>query len=196
MPDVFYPMQLLQAEAAVLYIRENAANLFANQNVITCGFSAGGHLAAMTAVYYDLDIVLKTFNIKPEQARPSASILCYPVISAIANPHIGSFENLMGTKNEKEFIKCSAEFAVNKNTPPIFLWHTADDNCVNIDNSITFAKHLSDNKVPFEMHIFESGPHGLSVCDESTAEGRKELIRPDVAAWIDLCAVWLDKRFN
>lgn len=196
MPDVIYPMQLLQAMAAILYIRGNAEKLNANDDVITCGFSAGGHLASMTAVYYDRDIVLNSFKIDNTKARPSATILCYPVISSFENPHIGSFINLTGSENCKEHLKVSTELSVNINTPPVFLWHTAEDLTVNVSNSIDFSKQLSKFNVPFELHIFQNGAHGLSMCDQTTSEGNANYIKPDVAIWFDLCITWLNKRFK
>jgi len=195
MPKTGYPMQLLQAVAAVLYIKNNSAKLFSTKDVITCGFSAGGHLAAMSAVYYDRDIVLEKFGIKSTEARPSAAILCYAVLSAITNPHVGSFVNLTGSNNTKEHLNCSTEFAIDKNTPPMFLWHTFEDNAVSIANSLVFANKLAQNNVPFEIHTFEKGCHGLSMCDETTSEGNDFYIMPDVAKWFDLCVTWLKKRF-
>ncbi len=194
--DTHYPMQLLQAAGAVLYIRNNRAKLFSTNDVITLGFSAGGHLAAMSAVYYDRDIVLNTFGIKAEDAKPSATVLCYAVLSAQNKPHTGSFINLTGSENPKEHINCSTELAVNASTPPVFLWHTADDSGVNVMNSVCFAEKLSQYGVPFELHIFERGVHGLSMCDKTTSEGRAEYISPDVGEWFKLCVTWLQKRFK
>lgn len=194
-PDVRFPMQLLQAAAAILTIRENAGEWGCTDKVVTCGFSAGGHLAGSSAVFYDLPCVLDAFKTKAENIRPSASILCYPVVSGVTTPHTGSFINLLGEGKEKDFAKYSIENGVNEKTPPIFIWHTADDTCVNVNNSILLSAQLKKNKIPFEMHIFESGPHGLSMCDETTSEGNKDLINPDVAEWFKLCVTWLKKRF-
>lgn len=194
-PDVHYPMQLLQAEAAILAIRANKKEWNCTDDVITCGFSAGGHLAGMTAVYYDRDCVLNAFKVTSEKSRPSAVILCYPVISSVANPHIDSFINLTGSKNPKDFINISIEYGVDKNTPPVFIWHTANDGCVNINNTLVLAKELAKNNIPFETHIFEDGAHGLSLCDKTTNESYEYFIKPDVAIWFDLCITWLKKRF-
>ena len=90
----------------------------------------------MTAVFYDRDILLSKFNISGQQAKPSAVILCYPVISALHSPHLGSFINLSGSNNFKEHISYSAELAVSADTPPSFIWHTAQDNAVGVQNSL------------------------------------------------------------
>lgn len=195
-PGVHYPIQLFQAVAAILYIRQNKQFLSATDDVIVCGFSAGGHLASMAAVYYDRAEVKQAFGIEGSEARPSAAILCYPVISAIESPHCGSFLNLTGKSNPKDFIFCSTELSVDSNTPPAFLWHTATDPVVNVKNSLAFVQRLERFKVPFELHIFESGDHGLSMCDESTWEGNPSLVRPDVGKWFELCVNWLNNRFK
>lgn len=194
--DAVYPMPLLQAVAALLYIKNNKDTLKCNDDVITCGFSAGGHLAAMTAVFYDRDILLSKFNISGQQAKPSAVILCYPVISALHSPHLGSFINLSGSNNFKEHISYSAELAVSADTPPSFIWHTAQDNAVGVQNSLVFAANLAKCGVPFEMHIFEKGPHGLSMCDNTTSENNPQMENPDAAKWFEMCINWLDNRFG
>lgn len=195
-PGVHYPMQLLQAAGAILYIRRNKEYLGATDDVITCGFSAGGHLASMTAVYYDRAEVLSAFGIKDREARPSGSILCYPVISAFERPHSQSLINLSGSLSQKDYMRCSTELSVNADTPPVFLWHTADDPVVSVQNSIVFVRNLAKYGVPFELHVFENGVHGLSMCDESTWENIPELVRPDIGVWFDLCITWLDRRFK
>lgn len=193
---VHYPMQLLQATGSILYIKKNAGKLNCTGEVITCGFSAGGHLASMTAVYYDREVVLKSFNISKDEAKPSAVILCYAVISSTNTPHSNSFINLTGTNNADEHLKCSSELAINENTPPTFLWHTSNDNVVNVENSVIFANRLSECKVPYELHVFEKGPHGLSMCDRTTFEGNENMISPDVGVWFELCINWLKTRFK
>ena len=50
-------------------------------------------------------------------------------------------------------------------TPPTFLWHTADDAVVPVENSLMFAEALSENKVPFELHIYPHGPHGMETAE-------------------------------
>ena len=109
--------------------------------------------------------------------RVQASILCYPVISADKSiAHIGSFKCLLGkeelTKEETE--KFSLENRVSSNTPPTYIWHAADDNCVSVHNSIRMAEVLSNLKVPYELHILPNGGHGFSVCTNTV--GQKMII--------------------
>jgi acetyl esterase/lipase len=194
--DAVYPMPLLQAAAAILYIRNNKETLGCANEVIPCGFSAGGHLASMCAVYYDKEEILSAFKVNKDDIKPSACILCYPVISATKSPHAGSFINLSGSDDTEKHKRFSTELAVNKETPPVFLWHTADDATVGVENSLVFAANCARYKTPFELHIFEKGLHGLSMCDETTSEGNPQMVNPRAAKWFDLCVNWLDNLFR
>ena len=83
---------------------------------------------------------------------------------------------------------------VSPQTPPTFLWHTADDRIADVSHALMFASALARQRVPFELHVFESGGHGLSLCDESTAQHEGQ-IRPDCGVWVDLALNWLRKQF-
>ncbi len=147
--------------------------------VLVCGFSAGGHLAATLGVHW------KQMNLE----RPDALILGYPVITA--HPpfcHEMSVNNLCG-ENERD--KFSLEKQVTGDVPPVFLWHTAADESVPVENSLLFAGALSRAKVPFELHIYPYGGHGLSLATEEVAEPEKNRFPdPHVAGWMDACVRW------
>jgi len=196
-PDVKYPMQLMQALSAVRYIRENAEKNQTGKNVIVCGFSAGGHLAAMTLTMYNKkDILLAMNDKKADDFRPSAGVLCYPVISSGKYAHRDSFINLTGSKEQNVHDTVSPDRYIDKNTPPVFLWHTRDDNIVPVENSFIFAEKLKENNIPFALHIFESGEHGLSACNKISFNGNPGYIRRDIEKWAELCIDWLDAKFK
>ncbi len=133
--------------------------------VAIIGFSAGGHLAASLAVHYDMDGIKATCD-EGLLNRPDATILCYPVISTGEYAHKGSFDALIGENPKEDMLEImSLEKHVTKHTPPIFLWHTMDDDCVPVENSILFAKACKKNEVPCELHIYPQGEHGLSVAN-------------------------------
>jgi dipeptidyl aminopeptidase/acylaminoacyl peptidase len=94
--------------------------------------------------------------------------------------------------SDEELMKASPANYVSNKTPPTFLWHTADDESVYVSNSLRFATMLTKYKVPYELHIFESGVHGLSLADETTA-AKDEQINPSCQVWFDLAASWLKK---
>ena len=178
-----HPAPLADALRAVRIVRNNADKWkIIPDKIATLGFSAGGHLAACTGVHFDLvkkeDIDLLD-NISP---RPDALILCYPVITSKLFAHTGSLNNLLGKgyADDLRDLMCLEE-QIDKTTPPSFLWHTAADQAVPVENSLLFCNALSKFKIPFELHIFPEGRHGLGLAADL----------PEVAVWADLSATWL-----
>lgn len=163
------------------------------EKVIACGFSAGGHLAGSLGVLWNNEIIEKYLDIKNEEVKPNAMILCYPVISSGEFAHKGSFDSLLGEK-EAEISRenLSLEKLVSIETPKTFLWHTFDDGTVPVQNSLLFSNALASNKVQFELHIYPSGVHGLGLCEEITAmNGRSEHINSHIASWFNLACQWI-----
>jgi acetyl esterase/lipase len=202
-----YPGPLFDLAKAMMIIRENAKEWFVDSDRISiCGFSAGAHLTASIGVHWQDDFLKEKFKVDSNIFKPNAIILGYPMTDynimkekldenpieslkefwAVSNKAI--FGKAEPSKEERE--KLSPTNYVTKNTPPTFLWHTADDGMVYVENSLAFAKQLSKYKVPYELHIFESGPHGLALCDESTAM-EDQHINPHSGVWVDLVIDWL-----
>lgn len=186
-----FPTQLREVAALMELIYENADNWNCNTSKIAImGFSAGGHLAAHYSTAYDCEEVREVF---PESKAVNASVLCYPVITADpAHAHLGSFYNLLGKQDitEQDVQKYSCDRLVKENTPPAFIWHTAEDNAVPVMNSLLYASALSKYKIPFEMHIYPYGWHGLSTADYLTNDNINEKI-DHVAAWVGCACKWL-----
>lgn len=122
-------------------------------NIYLCGFSAGGHLAGIYSAYYKHKI--------------KKLILCYPVVTSGVYRHKGSFLNLLD--NEDDYKKVSLEKLVDKDFPEVFLWHTRDDQSVNIKNSLLLINSLVKNNIVFESHIYKTGKHGLSLGTKEVA---------------------------
>lgn len=155
-----YPAQVSEAAAAVDYIRAHNGEWKSNK-VFVNGFSAGGHIAAGLGVFWNEPEVKQQFR----SIRPDGLVLGYPVITSDTSfSHRESIENASGTTdiNAEIYKKMSLENQVNENTPPTYIWHTAEDNGVPVKNSLVFASALAENKVPFEMHVFPYGGHGLA----------------------------------
>ncbi len=87
----------------------------------------------------------------------------------------------------------SLQNQVSPDTPPTFLWHTATDGLILPTNSMLFASKLQQYKVPFELHIFGNGDHGLSLANNVSANYPHEIV-PECQVWIDLALAWLNKR--
>lgn len=190
-----FPTALLEAAQAMAYVRKNAEELGVDPDkIMICGFSAGGHLAASLAVHWKKSFISDTLGGSAELYKPNGAVLCYPVITSGEKRHDGSIVNIVGTDYPPEAMELvSLEKQVDENTPPTFLWHTADDGCVPIENTLLFAAALSEKKIPFACHIFESGAHGLALCDETTAESEWHL-NPDCSRWFGLAVDWIKGR--
>jgi acetyl esterase/lipase len=179
-----HPMPLLDASRAVRTVRARAGEWNVRPDQIgVLGFSAGGHLAATLATRYTGGDPASADPIERVSSRPDAAVLCYAVIS-FTRPfaHAGSGQSLVGDPAPaglKE--ELSAETRVSPETPPCFLWHTADDEKVPVENCLLFASTLRQHGVPFEMHVFPHGRHGLGLA----------LDDPSVRQWTGLCANWL-----
>lgn len=158
---------------AVVFLRKNAAKFKIKENQIAiCGFSAGGHLCGSLAVHYDVPELKSDGEYQGISNRPDAAILCYPVITSGQYAHKGSFAALLGEDvGQEELDYMSLEKHVNSHTPPVFLWHTITDETVPVENSYLFSEACKNQGVPYEMHLFAKGPHGLSLANAEWASG-------------------------
>jgi acetyl esterase/lipase len=162
-------LPLQDAQKAIKIVRENASKWNINPDKIgIMGFSAGGHLASTLATHYYPGIN----NPEDTNLRPDFQILVYPVISMRDSlTHIGSRTQLLGKKpNSDDIIRFSSELQVTKDTPPAYITHAADDNVVDVDNSISYFEQLRHHQVPVEMHIYPKGNHGFIFKQESWTE--------------------------
>ena len=166
-----YPAQLCEVAASMELLYQHADAWHCDTaRIAIMGFSAGGHLAAHES---NADSCTEVRAVFPNSHPVSAAILCYPVITAdSAWAHMGSFDALTG-KSERtadEIQKFSCDRLVSDKTPPTFLWHTAVDATVPVMNSLLYAQALAAHHVPFELHIYPQGGHGLSTCDRQTLD--------------------------
>lgn len=161
--DGIYPEPQEELARAVSWVRSNAEELNTDPGKIAVlGFSAGGHLAASLGVFW------------PEyglMSRPNALVLCYSVITSGELAHRGSIDNLIGNRTQL-LEKVSLEKQVTPETPPAFLWATRTDPSVPYQNSTMFADALNRCGVRNEVHLYDSGSHGLSL-------GTREVMKPD-----------------
>lgn len=152
---------------AVRIIRKHSARCHINPNqIVVCGFSAGGHLCGSLCVHYE-DIVDPAEDYVNISNRPDAALLCYPVITSGKYANRRSFDALLGEDpREEELEYMSLEKQVTEDTPPCFLWQTATDASVPVQNSYLFAEACRNAEVPYAHHVFSEGIHGLSVATQ------------------------------
>lgn len=153
------------------------------EKVATLGFSAGGHLCCTSGTLYNFEAYPKADEIDELSARPDAFIPCYPVASFGKYTHMGSRQNLLGDEKDNEELihLLSSEENVTPDTPPCFIWHTANDEAVPVQNSLMLAWALAKNNVYFETHIYPNGCHGLGLAED----------RNDISCWSKNAVIFL-----
>lgn len=205
-----HPTPMREIGQSMLIIREHAEEwLVDTDRIAVCGFSAGAHNAAMYATNWHTDVISEYFHEDKEKFRPAAAILGYALSdyifmkentekTTVMDREFFKASNtaFMGTAepSEEQLDEVSPARHVTENTPPTYLWATAADTLVPVQHSIRMAHALADKKIPFEMHIFEEGGHGLALANQASAASKSQM-NSDAAKWADLAGCWLEKRF-
>lgn len=188
-----FPTALLELAEVMKLVHENAGAWCVDESkIFVQGFSAGGHLAATLGIFWNSDFLAEQTKLTPDILKPAGMILCYPVITSKKKyAHSGSFHNLLGDQYKELKKKVSIEKQVTEHTPPCFIWHTSSDQTVPVENSLMLAKALSAAKVPYELHVYPEGVHGLSLADDTTKNQDGSKYCEHVQSWIDLLQIWL-----
>jgi acetyl esterase/lipase len=178
-----HPANLWDVQRAIRYVRHRATEWNVDPNRLgILGFSAGGHLASAAGTHFDAGNPEAADPVDRLSSRPDFMVLCYALISMCEFGHTGSLRNLLGDNPSEEMVRLlSNELQVTSDTPPAFIWHTTDDKSVPVEHALMFASSLSRNKVPFELHSYMTGIHGLGLAQD----------HPEACTWTDLCARWL-----
>ena len=199
-----FPYQLTEAVMAMNYIRLNAEELNVDPNMVAAvGFSAGGHLCATLGTICDCDAVKAVFESKVE-AKPNGVILSYPVITCNNEKgHVGSFVNLLGEENKDRYAELDLTNLIDEKSAPAFIWATYEDEIVPVKNALLAATAYEKVGVPFSLHIWGKGRHGLSVADKTVygkSYGKDEArylyldgMSKSVPTWIDMAIEWLEE---
>jgi acetyl esterase/lipase len=188
-PDYHHPSMLLDAARAVRMVRASAADWKIDPNRIgIMGSSAGGHLAATLVTHFDAGQPDATDPIDRQSSRPNIGVLCYAVITMGGETHGGSRKMLLGDDPSPELVQLlSNELHVTKETPPCFIFTTAADKTVPPANSIEFAAALNRAGVPFDLHIYEKGGHGMGL-------GSHDYDPAKFHPWTKDCSFWLKEQ--
>jgi acetyl esterase/lipase len=186
-----HPAMLQDATRAIRTVRARAAEWNVDPaRVGIMGSSAGGHLTSTMITHFSKGTPAAVDPVDRESSRPDLAILCYPVVTMIGPfAHAGSKSNLIGPSPTEEVAKeLSAELNIRSNTPPCFIWHTYEDKTVPVENSLQLAAALRAAGVPFDLHIYEKGAHGLGLGTRSGYDPARFL------PWIRDCEHWLKQR--
>lgn len=167
-PDCPLERALQDARAALGYLRSHAAELRIDPHKIAAiGFSAGGHLAAALGTQ--------------SEEKPDAMVLGYAVT-------LGDTWAPMGRPNQPDL-----GTLVSDATPPAFLFATQGDALVPVKNSLAFADALAEHDIPFALHVFPTGGHGLSLAKPCTCGGNLGHVNPEAARWLPMSVQFLQK---
>lgn len=176
---------LKEVSWAIGYIRENAAAWHIDpEKIAVCGFSAGGHLALASGLL--------------GENKPNAMILGYPAVNIPNYPGVNFMLQLLTGRKDvtnEDAAYFSLENHITKQSPPVFMAATAEDMLTGF-GALPVAKKYSDLGKPYELHVFQHGPHGYSVADETAADGSEEMLNPAFAQWHGLSVAWLHKIFG
>ena len=175
-----WPRQFLEGAAALAWIRARAGELgIRPDRVAVCGFSAGGHLAGCLSCLWDHPIIKERLGLAPEQVRPDAAILGYPVVNEMR------YISPLGGEEELRLDR-----RVRGDHPPAFLWAAGEDATVPVENTLDYAAALRKAGVPAELHLFARGLHAMGLADRESARDDAHY-NAHAAAWHGLCVDWL-----
>ncbi len=183
-----HPIMVSDAARAVRLVRARAADWKVDpRRVGIMGSSAGGHLASTLLTHFDAGKPDAEDPIERQSSRPDLGILCYPVITMGEYTHQGSKNNLLGKDPSPELVRLlSNELQVTRQTPPCFLFHTYEDTAVPVENSLAFAGALRKAGVPFDLHVYQKGRHGIGLGDKPPfVHGHP---------WANDCLFWLKEQ--
>ena len=184
-----HPVMLQDGARAIRLVRSKAAEWKLDPRKIgIIGSSAGGHLASTVLTHFDAGKADATDIIERESSRPDLGILCYAVITMGHFTHNGSKNALLGNSPSPELIQeLSNELHVTKETPPCFLWATYEDRTVPLENSLQFAAACRTAGVPFDLHIYQKGGHGMGL---GSQKNDPAILHP----WAADCLYWLKQQ--
>ena len=192
-----HPPPQRQLLSAIDHVRTHAQEYHVDPSaIVAMGFSAGGHLAGCAALLWNRPEIVRLLGKKAAAYRPDGAVLCYPVVSSGVHGHRNSFLNLLGEQYDKKAAALSLENQVKKGAPPFFLWHTADDTTVPMENTRLLETALRDRGAPVETYIFPHGVHGQSLADSTVfALDRLWQLSVPCSAWVGRCHIWLQRSF-
>lgn len=178
-------------QRAIRLLRARKEELGITDKIACMGFSAGGMLSANCATHFDGGDPTAADPIERRSCRPDAAVLGYGAFAFCGLPE-GFFANPFSNqtrspfaRDRKELLYLAPEANISTETPPFFIWQTNSDDP---RHSFTLGQALTMYGIPFEMHLFPDGVHGMALAD-----GNNDLSMdiPHVARWAELCAEWL-----
>lgn len=194
--SALFPQVLDDACKAIWTVRKNADEWHIDPDKIAMGgFSAGGSITSMLGTLWNTPGLCERLGIPVGQNNPNALILGYaPTVHDDEVAKAGNTRLVPGAILHQNPPELNTYKLVGSQTPPTFIWHTYEDEKVPCVNALKFANACLDNKVPFELHLFQHGKHGLNTATDLSAYGQE--IPTNTGYWIPLCINWLRDLFK
>jgi acetyl esterase/lipase len=175
-PDNLYPIPLQDAQRAVRLVRSLAPQYkLAPDRIGIVGFSAGGHLAAMTGTLYDQGDPTAADPVAHFSSRPDFLVLGYPWLNAM-QPNDSKLITYCSVTKVVPEARCkeleqtyTPALHVTAQTPPAFIYATTDDRTVPVSASVDFYRAMVAAGADAELHIFRHGAHGSGLGRGSAA---------------------------
>lgn len=184
-----YPLEMQDGLRAIRLVRARAGEWKIDPHRVgIIGSSAGGHLGSMVMTRFDAGNPDAPDIVERQSSRPDLAILCYPVITMGKFAHQGSKHLLLGTNPPPALVEeTSSELQVKKDSPPCFIWSTDEDRTVPVENTLMFADAMRKAGVPFELHVYQHGPHGQGL-------GSHNYDPAKWLPWVAECTRWLTEQ--
>jgi acetyl esterase/lipase len=189
-----FPNPLADASKAIWEVRRNADDWgIEKDSIALMGFSAGACVAAMSATQWNTPGLAERVGTPKDGIKPNAAVIGYgaSLLSTIFDAHD---EDIIVPAPGKISADRTPELDVvnyvGPHTAPMFFWHNRYDKLVSVINPILMAEAMTKCKLPFEMHIFQNGEHGMSV-NNMLSNPLGEGLDPSVGMRVPLCSQWL-----
>ncbi|MBV0914899.1 alpha/beta hydrolase [Apilactobacillus sp. HBW1] len=185
------PNPLEELANSIKYIREHANEFNIDESrIVIAGFSIGGHICSLYNDFYHTDWMQKLAGVdNAEILKPNAVILSYPVTNLTCG-FPKDKESILNWVSDEQQVQ--ADEHVSAKNMPTFIWHTADDPFVPVENALKYSIKLNEYNVDNELHIFHHGPHGMGLANNITS-WNEDSNNARVAEWFDLAITWLDE---
>lgn len=195
-----YPTPLIEASKAIIELRKNCIQYNIDPNkIVVCGLSAGAHLAGLLATQYFTPLLTDTLGVSSNILRPDALIFAYPLFDLkLYNDGVEEKGKIFGKMLWDEKANVNSLDNIHEEMPPVFIWHTRDDPIVPSNQSLMLATKLAQFGIPYELHMFNIGDHGLSTCNGLSLYGKIGLrdYPVNVDKWVEMSINWVNSLFD
>lgn len=206
-PLSHYPLQVVDLMRAMAYVRSHAGEWgIEEERIYALGFSAGGHVVGSLAERWDDAELLGMAGATADEVRPRGVLLCYPMVNGrlvrevpvIAGMPAATSAMLLSRAlfggddpSNVDYDRVDLGLHLRPDMPRMFVWQTAEDELLHAEDTVSFAAGAMAMGVSCELHVFQRGRHGMSLCDR-TSSSKDADVDAAAARWVGLAQTWLE----